>query len=177
MSNPKQRTASERIEDLENAMLGAFQNLDSMMKDLDLVKKATQLLNGKIDAVIKAGSISDQAVSDAMVEAKANILKSKVDDMVASKILVAEDAVTATSFVVGRELDKSGTVMDPRVQIAIGNIPEDLQNKLVGTIAGQIVDMGEGNHDFQIIETYSIVTPNAPEAETPQETPSEAASG
>lgn len=163
-NNDKQRSATERLNDLEQATMGTFQALDNMSRDLMLVKDAIKLLGNKLDAVAKASNLSDDVISKLMVENNVAELKGNVDRLIAQGILTAEGVVTAQSFVVLREVDDAGAVVNPRLQLAVSSIDPTIAEKLVGGMVGQTVTIQEGKLKAEIVESYAIQTPQAPSA-------------
>jgi len=77
MTDKKKRSASERIEDLEAMVMGLYQTMDNMARDLITVKDASKLFLNRLEAVIKAaqreGGITESTVEKIMIET--NILK------------------------------------------------------------------------------------------------------
>lgn len=178
MNEQKQRTASERIEDLENAMRGLFQSIEAMANEMGALKNAIRLINGKTDAIMKAANassgITEASVTEQMIAANVAELKAKVDNMIAQGVLEAEQTVTASSFVVGQEVESNGTVANPRLQFSMNALPEEIKSKIVGTAVGQTATFEEGKLGLTVLESYSVVVPKAPEAEAPAETAPEA---
>jgi len=168
-NNDKQRSATERLADLEQAMMGTFQALDNVSRDMMLVKDAIKLLGNKLDAVVKAASLSDDVISNLMVENNVAELKGNVDRLIAQGVLAAEGVVTAQSFVVLREVDDTGAVVNPRLQLSIGSIDPTIAEKLIGGLVGQTIEIQEGKLKAVIVESYSIQTPQAPTAEAASE--------
>lgn len=170
MSQDK-RTATQRIEDLERALMSLYQTADNMARDLMTIKDAIKLLGNKLDAVVQAserGTVNNDVVAAIMVENNVSELKSKVDNLVAQGILAAEEAITDKSFVVGREVDSEGKVVNPRLQFTMGALPPETSAKLVGGMPGQVITLQEDKLKFEVLETYAIQTPKASE-EAPAE--------
>lgn len=177
-NNQKQRSATERLNDVEEAAMSIFQALDNMSRDLMLIKDAIKLLGNKVDSIVKAAStgqeINDQVISSLMVENNVAELKAKVDNLVAQKILVSELAVNAQSFVVIREVDDAGKVVNPRLQFTMSAVSPEVTEKLVGAQPGQTVKMKEGSLNVEILEVYSVQGAATP-AEHVEPTPAAAA--
>jgi hypothetical protein len=176
MSDKKQRSATQRIEDLETGLMSLYQTADNMARDLLMVKDAIKLLGNKVDALVKAaerGTVNDAVVAAIMVENNVEELKKKVDTLVAQGILASEEKVTQTSFVVGREIDSDGKVVNPRLQFTMGALQPEIREKILGGMPGQVITLQEDKLKFEVLETYAIQTPKAPEAEAPSEAPAE----
>lgn len=175
-NNQKQRSATERLNDLEQGVMGIFQAIDNMSRDLMLVKDAIKLLGNKTDAIARASNLSDDVISGLMVENNIAELKGIVDRLVNQGVFVAEEVVTAQSFVVIREVDDAGNTVNPRIQLAVGSIEPTTAAKLVGARVGETVEVAEGKLKAVIVESYEIVTPQAPQAELAEAPAAEQAS-
>lgn len=161
------RTASQRIEDLENALMSLYQTADSMARDVMTLKEAMKLLGNKVDSIVKATNrgeaLTDEVLTKIMIENNVEELKQKVANLVTQGLLEAEEAVTAGSFVVGSEIDDKGEVANPRLQFVVSALNEDIRGKFVGTKPGDVLTLEEGELKFKVSETYKIVQPKSPE--------------
>jgi hypothetical protein len=164
----KDKSAAERLSDLEQAAGYLHNTNDHITKDLVVLKNALKLLNNKVDAIVKASvsgeAITDEVLNRIMVENNVADLANKVTNMIVQGILVPEDAISANSFIVGSESDADGTVTQPRIQFALKALSADLQAKLLGVKRGASVQFEEGKSSFNVIESYKIVPPSEPEA-------------
>jgi hypothetical protein len=188
-ANQDKRTASQKIEDLERAVMSGFQVSNNMARDLMMIKDALKLLGNKVDSIMKASreklELNDENISKLMLENNIAELKGKVENLVTQGILKATEEVGDNTFLVGSENDKDGKVVHPRVQFTYGSLEKDLQEKLKGAKAGQIVTFKDDKLRFVVQEVYAIIPPKAPEAPAPAvaavapaapaETPAEAA--
>lgn len=164
------RTAVQRIDDLERGLMGMFQAGDNLARDTMTLKEAIKLLGNKVDAIVKATmageDLNDQVLSRIMVENNVTELKNKVSQLIASGTLApSENPVDEKTFIVGREVDQDGTVLNPRLQFVLNSLKEELREKIKGKKVGESVQFQEGKLNFEIQETYEIVVPKAPEAE------------
>lgn len=187
-NNQKQRSATERLNDLEQATMNLYQTVDNMARDLMTVKDAIKLLGNKVDSIVQAiqagGPVNDDVIGALMVQNNVNELKTKVDGLIAQGVLVAEAAITAESFVVGREISAAGKVTNPRIQFVMTALSPEIKEKLVGVAPGQTVEFQEGKDKFEVVESFSIQNPQLPtpeaveaaEAAAPAPEASEAAS-
>lgn len=165
--NPK-RSAGQRLDDLENAMLSSLQAVDQMAKESQVIKEAVKLLGNKLDATIKVAgekgiTINDDEIAAKMVENNAADLKARVTGLCDNGVLTAQDTISDTSFVVGREVDSTGKVVNPRLQFAVKAVPEAYQAILAGKKAGDLVVFEEGKLSFEVLESYEIRSPQQPE--------------
>lgn len=167
----KQRTASERIEDLEKAVMSGFQVTNNMARDLMVIKDALKLMGNKVSSMMQASvagePLTNEVVSKYMIANNITELKGKVDTLINQGILVPADVVGDNTFLVGSENEKEGKVIHPRIQFTYGSIEKELQDKLKGSKVGDIVTFKEDKLRFVVNEIYNIVPPKAPEAPAP----------
>lgn len=167
------RSASQKITDLENAVMSLFQTVDNMARDIGTVKQAIKLLGNKVDSIVKASSageaITDTVISRIMVENNVEELASKVKELVVQGAIVPSEQVSANSFVVGSELNTEGATENPRLQFALQALGADLQAKFLGAKIGDILNLQEGKLQFKVAEIYEVQMPaaEAPAAEAP----------
>lgn len=168
---PKQRSATERLTDLEQAVMSAFQGMDGLNRDIMLIKDAIKLLGNKVDSIVqllnRGESVNDATIAAQMVQNNIAELKAKVDNLVAQGVLVAEEAVTKDSFIVARELAEDGTVLQPRIQTTLAATSPKAQEALIGVKPGETVAIPETTLKVEIVETYKIQAPEAPQEEAP----------
>lgn len=160
------RTATQKISDLEGAFLSLMQTADSMARDLQIAKEAIKLLGNKVDAIVKASSsgqsLNDDVISQIMIDNNVEELKQKVTDLVARGVLKAQEKATDNSFVVGREENDKGEIVNPRLQFALGNLPQpSLREKIKAANIGDVINLEEGKLKFVLLETYEIESPKA----------------
>lgn len=171
------RSASQKIGDLERAMMQLYQTADAMARDLGTVKDAIKLLGNKVDSIVKASqkgeAITDEVISRIMIENNCEELKQKVTIMQAQGILAPQEQIGADSFVVGAELNDAGETINPRLQFALYALSPELQEKLTGAKVGDTLTLQEGKLRFKVLESYQIQQPEAP-AEAVQEAPAQA---
>jgi hypothetical protein len=175
------RSASQKIQDLENAMIALYQTADNIARDLNTVKDALKLLGNKIDSIAKAQlsgeQPTDEVIARIMVENNIEELKNKLKVMVAQGILAPAEQVAEDSFVVGSDVNDLGEIINPRLQFALYALrPPELQQKFLGTRVGDVLNLQEGKLKFKVAEIYQIQKPKPAEAPTdaPAETPAPA---
>lgn len=160
----KKLNASQRLDTAEVNIQELSGYLSNMARDLAVVKEAIKLLGNKLDAVQRASNVTDDSVSMLMMENNANELKEKVDSYVQQGLLVASEVATEQSFMVGKEVDDTGKVINTRIQFATGALTQEVRDKLIGSKVGDLVKFSEGTLKLEVNEIYSIVAPQ----ETPQ---------
>jgi hypothetical protein len=163
------RSASQKIGDLENAMMALYQTADNMARDLNTLKEAIKLLGNKIDSIVKATvagePLSDEVISRIMIENNIEELKNKLKIMVGQGILTPSEQVAEDSFLVGADINDAGEVVNPRLQFALYAIkPPELQQKFLGARVGDVLNLQEGKLKFKVAEVYQIQKPKPPEA-------------
>src|ERR1039457_4632424 len=116
------RTASQKITDLENAVLSALQTTQNLVRDVMILKDTVKLLNNKTTSMAQAavdGKLpTEETLTKYMISNNVAELDKKVADMVATGTLVAQDQVTDNAFIVGSEEDDQGNPTNPRIQFA-----------------------------------------------------------
>jgi hypothetical protein len=162
------RSATQRLSDLEQAMMSLFNVNDNLVRDVMTLKEAIRLLDNKVNAVIKASlagePLTEGILTRIMVENNVAELSQRVRNMASQGFIVAEDQVSEESFVVGSELDDEGNVVNPRLQFSLNSIAPELRAKILGAKVGDTLDVQEGKLKFKVLESYKIQAPKAPEA-------------
>jgi hypothetical protein len=174
-SAPQKLSASQRLENLENGLASLFQLNDKLIKDVTDVSKALQLLNNKVNAITQASLAgeqpSDEVLDRIMSQNNVDDLSKKVSDLVQQGFLVSEEEISDNAFVVGQELEISGSgeekVVNLRLQFAVKTLNPEVQAKLLGSKIGQKVEINK-NLKFLVSESYRIQSPQAP---APEATP------
>lgn len=160
------RSATQKLSDLEQAVLSLYNVSDNLARDFMVLKDAVKLLNNKVSAIVQASTdgleLSDPVLNEIMVNNNIQELKERVDNMVLQSVIAPETQVSENSFVVGSELDTDGTVKNPRVQFALKALSPELQGKIKGANVGDVLHLQDGKLDFKILESYTILPPQAP---------------
>ena len=183
MSEENKKTATERLEVLENtvnSIIQAIQPLANMAQDLMALREATKLLNNKLDAVVKsinAGTaLTDENLGQLMTENNAKELQDKVTKMVTDGLLAATDTVSKDSFVVISEADETGKIVNPRMQFLLSALQnEEIKAKLEGATVGANIPVGDKGASLNVLEAYNIVVPQAQATEATDAPASDAA--
>lgn len=173
------RTASQRIDDLERAVMTLYQGSNNMARDLQLAKDAVKLLNNKLSAMQKASNdgekLTDEVISRIMLENQIEELKGRVKALVDQGVLVATDTITEGTFIVGSEDEPAaadgtpGKTVNHRLQLPLASLEKDIQEKLNGAKIGDVVKFKDDALVFKVLEVYTIVNPTP--AEAPAEQP------
>ena len=184
---PVKLNATQKIEALENTLLGYEKKFEILADEIDQVREIARKLERKLNASIKAGEdgkFGNDAISKIIVEENTKELDGKVKFLVSQGVLTLdnEKVIDAQTFIVAREMDKDGVVVNPRLQFAMMSIPEDSQGTFVGKKVGDVVTPKDSEVDIEITEVYVITPPsknlqfdNEPEKETTPEEPKQEA--
>lgn len=178
MANDK-RTASQRIDDLERAVMSIFQVTNNMSRDNTLIKNALKLMDNKIGAIMKASvagePLTEEVISKYMKEQEVSELKDKVTNLITQGFLVAQDLIEDGTFIVGSEDEPDnadgtpGKVVHSRLQFTLQSLDPAIQEKLKGQKVGSTVVFKDDALVFKVREVYKVVnpTPAVPVAEAP----------
>lgn len=174
-----QKTASQRIEELEGTVEALVTNAQALNSDVVNLKNALRLLGSQVTAMIKlstAGSaVNEDAIKQVMVAEYTKELSDKVDHFVNQGVLAKSETAAPNSFVVGRELDSDGAVVNTRTQFVLSELKQTIAEKILGSKAGDILTLEEGKLRLEILELYSIQEAKGPEALTNEQEPEKAA--
>lgn len=142
-----------------------------LARENDILKDAVGLMNQKLDATIQLSreglEITDETLEERIVQMKVDKMEQSVKKLLEeNKIELAQD-VTEDSLVVSRELNKDGTVANPRLQFIPSRLHEQTREKFVGKKSGDLVTGdGEDSLDVEIFEVYNFVQPKQEAAPT-----------
>src|ERR1022692_1507738 len=134
--NQAQKTASQRIEDLERGLMSMYQAFNGVAQDLNIAKEALKLLSNKVSSLLTVAQrgqpLTEENVTNVMIENNVEDLKGKIAGLISAGQLVPQDTIASDSFVVGRQLDDKGAIVNPRIQFPLGALAPAVQEKLVG---------------------------------------------
>ena len=91
------------------------------------------------------------------VELKEKLLKQKVDESLANGKIELTEVVGDNSFIVARELDDAGQVVNPRIQFLTAKLMPELRDKFVGKQTGELIKTEEGKLSLELMEIYNFV--------------------
>jgi len=168
MSKETGPSAGERLSALERSLVPAVQRvgeLEMLMFNLsrenEILKDALQLLHDKQLAVIslanEGSALSDENINEKIVQLKELDLKNRLESLVTNGHIEASEQVTGNSFVVARELNKDGTVNNPRIQFMTARLIEEIQSKFLDKKVGDLIVGDEAGLDMEIMEVYSFI--------------------
>jgi hypothetical protein len=161
----KKMTAAQRITMLEQMVQQSESRFKAVGDELDTLRGLISSLAKRLNASIQATE-SDDAVKEIIITQNVQELQGKVDFLVNQGVLQkADDGYEAgeKSFLVGREVDSTGKVINPRIQFSLGSVLPELREKIKGQKVGGVVNPNEEENDtgisIEITELYQIVDP------------------
>jgi len=159
MENNKPKT-SDRINNLEKSVQALSQANLGMAQALENQRRVVVSLSEKLEAIFYLSEnmkqITEKDVDDYITEQKTTELKREVEQAILNGQLKPAKAVGTNSFVVVKEMDKtSKEVTQPRAQIAIAFMPDEVKNDFTGKKVGDKID--KGNVIIELTEVYDIV--------------------
>jgi len=171
---PPPKSASARLADLEAGLSELFTTMGEMIKDLTLFKEALKLLDNKVSSIIQASStgeiINDEVINKIMEQNGIDALAQKVKGLVERGFLAVDTVVGENAFVVCKETDAEGNVLNPRIQFALKSLKStDVQAKFRGAAVGSTVNLDDKSQ-YTVLESYKIQNPTAPVAPTTEAT-------
>ena len=174
-------SAGERLSALERTVVPAVQRLGelemlmfNLSRENEILKDALQLLNDKQLAVISLANdglpLSDNNINEKIVKLKELDLKQRMEALVENGHIEASEEITSNSFVVARELNKDGTVNNPRIQFMTARLVEEIQARFLEKKVGDLV-VGEKEEslDMEIMEVYSFIEQELAQEESSEE--------
>lgn len=161
----KKLTATQRISYLEEIVERYGAHFEAVGNELDTMRNLISSLAKRLNASIQATE-SDDSVKKIIIDQNIQELQGKVDFLIQKGVLAKGDVgyqVSDKSFIVGRELDSAGKVINPRIQFSIGSVLPELKELIYGKKVGDV--FAPNNEDtenpvsIEITELYQIVDP------------------
>ena len=179
--NKDNRTASERIQDLEKVLTVLYQaaqrheeilgGLGGLKNDMTLVKDALKLINKRTEAIIQSASpesgVTSASVDTLVIKMNVDELTQQTANYVTAGHLAPTDTIVDNTFVVCEEHNSDGKLINPRIQFKLDTQDPATQESLKGKKAGDTVSFGENKFTVKILEVYSLLDPTAPKSEEP----------
>lgn len=172
------RTASQRLDDVERVVASLYNGLQQLAGGLDslaksvqefpMIRQAVYLMSKRLECVIGVADplsgISLETVDAAVIQSNVVELKEQVNSWLGAGAITATDAVGEKTFVVACEKDAEGKVANPRIQFSLDSQREELKTALTGKKVGETISFGEGKLDLEILELYTVNEPKPPVA-------------
>lgn len=169
-TKPKKMNATQKIASLENIVVGQEQQIKILADEIDKLRGTISSIAKRLNASIQATETHD-SVNKIIIDENVKELEGKVKFLVDQKVLTLnqESEIVEKTFVVGRELNGDGEVVNPRVQFAVGSLPKDLKDKIIGNKVGSLVQTDESDLRLEITEAYQINEPKPVEKKFEEE--------
>lgn len=179
MSEVKKVKASERLSAIESALIPTQRRvgelemiLFNLSRENEILKDALQLLHEKLESVIalsnEGSPLTNENINEKVVLLKEQALKDKVTQMVDAGQIAKTEKVTENSLVVARELNKNGTVENPRIQFLTSRLIQELQDKFIDKTVGDLIKGDEDKLDLEIMEIYNVTLNELSSSESEQ---------
>jgi hypothetical protein len=162
---PAKQNASQKIEALENALMSQNGKFDILAEEIDRLRQMMTALTKRLNASIQAaedGGLTSDSVNKIILGENMKELEAKVQYLVEQGVLQRNDdsEITDRTFVVGREIDTEGNVVNPRVQFSVNSVDGEVKSRLLTKKAGNVISYSETEPSLEITEVYQIVDPN-----------------
>lgn len=156
----KKITATKRLEALEELVLGFQQRFMILADEIDKISSGLLATTKTIDGLLEATK-TREAVNDIVVNGHVKEMENKVSMLVEQGLLIKQEGDDAMigdrSYVVGRELDPDGNVINPRLHFAVPSINEVERDLFLGKKAGEVVMKdSEAAIGVEIVEIFNI---------------------
>lgn len=168
MSEEKKPKAGERLSAIERMMVPAVQRIGELemltfqlSRENDVLKDALQLLHEKQESILsllrEGAQLTDENINNKATRLRELELEEKTKQLVDNGHVEVAEEITDNSFVVARELNKNGTVENPRIQFMTARLVSEIQEQFIGKKVGDLVE-GEGDKlNMEIMEVYSFI--------------------
>lgn len=161
---PAKKTAAQMLEALENAFLSQNRQLQTLADEIDRTRQMLTALAKRVNASIKAaeeGELTNDSVHKIIVQENIKELEGKVQFLVDQGVLTKADDVEISdqTFVVGRSVDESGSVVDPRVQFHVASVEGDIKSKLLAKKLGDVIKYSDDEPSLEVTEIYKVTQP------------------
>lgn len=177
-TNTDNRTASQKIEDLEKVVTVLYQAatenknaIESLLRsqsDQAILSAALKLLNKKVEAIVQAATpetgITFSAISALVTQMNVVELVEQVAGFVRDGYLAPAEVVTDNTYLVCSESNAEGEVVNPRIQFRLDSQDQAMQDALKGKKAGDSFSIGESTFSVKVLEIYTLTEPKAPES-------------
>lgn len=160
MSEEKKLNTKERMQKMQEQIQQLHTANVALASSQENMRISVIYLQDKFDALVSLLEEGNEvnikkAVDDRVVENNINVLKREVQDAVEKGALTSTEVAGPRSFVVAKETNKdTGEIEQPRVQIALTAMPEEIQQDFLGKVVGDVIEKEENIIEIQ--EIYDI---------------------
>jgi len=163
-AQPAKQNAAQKIEALENMLMNQSKNMDILADEIDRLRQLITALSKRLNASIQAaeeGGVTGDSINKIIMKENMKELESKVQFLIEQGVLERNDEseVTEQTFLVGREVDSEGNVVNPRVQFSVNSIDPEVKGRLLTKKAGDVISYSESEPSLEITEVYQILDP------------------
>jgi hypothetical protein len=169
MSNEEKKPkAGERLSAIERMLVPAVQRIGELemlafqlSRENDVLKDALQLLHEKQESIIslinEGTPLTNENINNKATRLRELELEQKTKQLVDDGHVESAEEITDNSFVVARELNKDGTVENPRIQFMTARLVPEIQEKFIGKKVGELVEGEDDKLDMEVMEIYSFI--------------------
>jgi len=141
-----------QVEKLHNANLALATQVENL-------RVSTLYLQDRLEAVVALSEreepMTKEGVEQEVINSNIVKLKSEVQQAVDQGALERVDMISHRSFVVAKETDKkTGKIVQPRVQVSMMSMPNEVQDDFVGKSVGDVIEKDDALIEVQ--EIYDI---------------------
>jgi hypothetical protein len=133
---------------------------DANDKLTDFVNKLVSRFNAVVKLCEQGKAVSNENLDLIMQALEEVKMEKEVAGLVEQGALVASKAIDDRSFIVCRQLDAEGNVMNGRIQLTSTTLNDENKALFIGKVKGDIVKTSEETNSIEIVEIYQIVDVN-----------------
>jgi hypothetical protein len=161
-ASPKKLNAAQKLEALENLVLGFQQQFNILAEEIDRVGEVVQILGKRLNASNKVANIADESVNDVIIKEHVGGLEKLTKELVTKGVIKESEngeIKDEKCFVVAREVDKEGNEVAKRIQFAVMTLMPELKQYFIGQKKGSLVKNEHNENSIEIIEVYDVIPP------------------
>lgn len=166
-----QLTAAQRLMGLEDAVRYIDATLGNLSRTLDMQKDLMEEFYNRIRAVeavlVTTGAVSKEAVENQVQSLRAEKLKSAVAELAQSGMIKKVEEVSQRSLLIGREVNKDGTVVTKHAQFWVESLKPEVSETMLGKKVGDLL-FDDSDVKFEVSEIYDFVPQTEKSEETAQ---------
>ena len=161
----KKLNATQRLAAVEQLMSGYDSKFNIIADELDKLSAYVNNLTRRLNATIQAGEdggITSDSVKQIIIGENVKDLEGKVDMLQQNGVLSRNDemVIADNSFIIGREIDDEGNVVNPRLQFLVGSIEQSYKEGLLGKKLGDTYKGKDSSITLEITEIYEVADQN-----------------
>ena len=162
---PKKMNATQRLAAVEQLVSSYDSKFNIVADELDKLSAYVNNLTRRLNATIQAGEdggITNDSVKQIIIGENVKDLEGKVEMLQQNGVLSRNDtmAIADNSFIIGREIDDEGNVVNPRLQFLVGSIEQSYKEGLLGKKLGDTYKSKDSSVTLEITEIYEVADPS-----------------